>query len=163
MKYERFEDLPVWNTAIQLGLKIYALTAEAAFKGQGNLRDQLPRAAVSGSNNIAEGFERGMTNELLTFRYIAPGSAGDVGSMLCLLERLPNLDELKAQIALAHDADNLQISEIKGQRYLNKKTRNADRQNQEREKRLAERCQFLEEIIARETARLEAARRVAEF
>ena len=34
------------------------------------------------ANNIAEGFERGTTNELLTFLYIARGSAGEVRSML---------------------------------------------------------------------------------
>jgi four helix bundle protein len=32
-----------------------------------SLRDQIERATVSISNNIAEGFERGMTQELLTF------------------------------------------------------------------------------------------------
>lgn len=67
MKYERFEQLPVWNDAIALAVPIYALTADEAFKGQGSLRDQLQRATVSISNNIAEGFERGTTQELLTF------------------------------------------------------------------------------------------------
>ena len=67
MKYERFEQLPVWNDAIALAVQIYALTADEAFEGQGSLRDQLQRATVSISNNIAEGFERGTTQELLTF------------------------------------------------------------------------------------------------
>ncbi len=31
MTYQRFEDLPVWNEAIRLAEKIYALTEEAAF------------------------------------------------------------------------------------------------------------------------------------
>jgi four helix bundle protein len=50
------------------------------------LRDQLERAALSVSNNIAEGFERGTTNELLAFLYIARGSAGEVRSMMRILE-----------------------------------------------------------------------------
>lgn len=84
MTYERFEDLPVWQKAAEL----YELTEELleaeAFKATRGYRDQLDRAALSVSNNIAEGFERGTTNELLAFIYIARGSAGEVRSMLIL-------------------------------------------------------------------------------
>jgi len=62
-------------------------------------RDQIERAAVSVSNNIAEGFERGTTQELLTFLYIARGSAGEVRSMLCLLEGIPGFADLKSEIS----------------------------------------------------------------
>ncbi len=89
--YKRFEDLPVWKAAIDLGLKVFALTDHNAFDYQGDLRSQLRRAALSISNNIAEGFERGTTNELLTFLYIARGSAGEVRSMLCFAERLERI------------------------------------------------------------------------
>lgn len=172
MTYQRFEDLPVWKVAIQLGVNVYALTEHEAFKGQGSLRDQLQRAAVSVSNNIAEGFERGTTNELLAFIYIARGSAGEVRSMLCLLEHLPNVVNLKSEIAnlklLAENsarqlrgwADSLQNSDIKGQRHLNDKTRRADQRKQEREEILAEQRQFREELIARETARIQAAQQL---
>lgn len=76
MKYDRFEDLPVWKAAIELAIQIHGMTAKAPFRGRFSLRDQIERAAVSISNNIAEGFERGTTQELLTFLYIARGSAG---------------------------------------------------------------------------------------
>lgn len=89
MTYERFEQLPVWQAAIKLGQQVYALTKAAPFRRQPSLRDQIERAAVSISNNIAEGFERGTTQELLTFLYIARGSAGEVRSMLCLMEGIP--------------------------------------------------------------------------
>jgi hypothetical protein len=61
MKYERFEDLPVWKDAVELAVRIFDLAEDDAFKGKASLRDQLERAAVSVSNNIAEGFERGTT------------------------------------------------------------------------------------------------------
>lgn len=88
MKYDRFEQLPVWQAAIDLGWRVYTLTGKRPFRSQRSLRDQIERAAVSISNNIVEGFERGTTQELLTFLYIARGSTGEVRSMLCLLESL---------------------------------------------------------------------------
>ncbi len=88
MRYKRFEDLPVWNAAIDLAVGIYALTSLPEFNSRYSLKDQIERAAVSVSNNIAEGFERGTNNELLAFLYISRGSAGEVRSMLCLLERI---------------------------------------------------------------------------
>lgn len=46
---------------------------------QRSLRDQIERAAVSISNNIAEGFERGTTQELLTFLYMLADRQGKSG------------------------------------------------------------------------------------
>src|SRR5947207_15882954 len=64
MSYSRLEDLPVWNTAIDLAAQIYEFTENVQFRRRRSLRDQIERAAVSVSNNIAEGFERGTNNEL---------------------------------------------------------------------------------------------------
>lgn len=82
MIYSRFEDLPVWVAAIELADRVYRLTRNRFFAQPGDLRDQVRRAALSVSKNIAEGFERGSTSELLMFLYIARGSAGEVRSML---------------------------------------------------------------------------------
>ncbi|RJR48863.1 MAG: four helix bundle protein [Desulfobacteraceae bacterium] len=135
MTYSRFEELPVWQEAISLAENTYDMTETKSWPGSWSLRDQLERAALSVSNNIAEGFERGTTNELLAFIYIARGSAGEVRSMLCLLERRPRFKDLKSQISnlkslaemcsrqLRGWAEHLQNSEIKGQRHLNEKTR----------------------------------------
>jgi len=54
MRYKRFEDLPVWNAAIDLAIAIYLLTSRPEFNSRYSLRDQLERAAVSVSNNIAK-------------------------------------------------------------------------------------------------------------
>jgi four helix bundle protein len=148
--YKRFEDLPVWKAALVLAAKTYTLTAKPVFRGQFSLRDQIERAAVSVSNNIAEGFERGTTQELLSFLYIARGSAGEVRSMLCLLEALPGFADLKSEISnlkseaegisrqLRAWADSLQNSSVTGQRYLNEKSRRADQARAEREAFLKE-------------------------
>jgi hypothetical protein len=57
VKYERFEDLPVWIAAIDFAQRVYLLTRDRLFSQSGDLRDQLRRAALSISNNIAEEFE----------------------------------------------------------------------------------------------------------
>jgi len=135
MTYERFEQLPVWQAGMTLTERVFKLTEDKSFNYKGDLRSQLQRAALSVPNNVAEGFERGTTQELLTFLYIARGSAGEVRSMLCLLERLPYFAHLKSEISdlksLAESisrqlrawADSLQNSPITGQRYLTEKNR----------------------------------------
>ena len=144
MTYDNFEDTPVWQEAARLYELAEDLLENPAFHARNGFRDQLDRAALSVSNNIAEGFERGTTNELLAFIYIARGSAGEVRSMLCLKERRArNANwpaDLKTQISnlkstaescsrqLRGWADSLQNSEIKGQRHLNRRTREQEEQ-----------------------------------
>jgi four helix bundle protein len=151
MKYKSFEDLPVWQAAIELARHTYGFTEQQAFRGHAGLRDQLERAALSVSNNIAEGFERGTTNELLAFLYIARGSAGEVRSMLCLLERVPAFSPLKPAICdlksnclgisrqLYGWIEQLKNSDITGQRHLNDKVRARDAEKKDRDA-------FLEEL-----------------
>ena len=99
MKYARFEELPVWKDAIELAVSVFALTSRPQVRPYRSIRNQLERAAMSISNNIAEGFERGTTQEILTFLYIARGSCGETRSVLCLIERLPAFADLKFEIS----------------------------------------------------------------
>src|SRR5688572_33244711 len=150
MKYTRFEELPVWQAAIDLAVEIYRFTGNEEFKGQGSLRDQIERATVSISNNVAEGFERGSTNELLAFLYIARGSAGEVRPMLKVLDEWSDFNNLKSQISdLISKSENisrqlyglietLKNSGILGQRHLDNKERAKYSSKQSREDFLAE-------------------------
>jgi len=83
---------------------IYDMTESREWRGSRSLRNQLERAALSVSNDIAEGFECGTTNELLAFIYIARGSASEVRSMLFFLERRKGFANLKSQIPNSGDA-----------------------------------------------------------
>ncbi len=135
MKYERFEDLPVWQLAADLAAKMFDWTQHRSFRGKGDLANQIQRATLSVSNNIAEGFERGTTKELLSYLYIARGSAGEVRSMLCVMERMPGFDDLKSEISnlkatcesisrqIRGWANSLQNSDIDGPRHLNDQSR----------------------------------------
>ena len=138
MTYKRFEDLPVWNEAIRLAHRVFDLTENPQFNISFSLRDQIERSVMSISDNVAEGFERGTTNELLAFLYIARGSAGETRSKLHFMAGRPRLTDFKSEISdlksmaescsrqLRAWADSLQDSDIKGQRHLNQQTRETD-------------------------------------
>ncbi len=85
MKVRKFEDLLVWQKAQELAVQSYQL-----FGGlkDFSFKDQICRATVSISNNIAEGFERSTNKDFIRMLYIAKGSAAEVKSMLYLAERL---------------------------------------------------------------------------
>jgi len=85
MKIEKFEDLIAWQKAKELSLIIYRLFKD---NRDFSFRDQIQRAAISISNNIAEGFERKSNKELKQFFYIAKGSCGEVRSMLSIAKDL---------------------------------------------------------------------------
>jgi len=151
MKYRRFEELPVWQDAAGLAWAMYEFTSAEPLRHHPGLRDQLERAALSISNNIAEGFERGSTSELLAFLYIARGSAGEVRSMLLVIEGWRTLDNFKSQISdlitrveniskqLYGWIESLKNSGISGQRRLDEKAKTRYEGKKDREA-------FLEEL-----------------
>lgn len=98
MNYDRFEDLPVWQSATDLAKRTLALGGAQQFRRYGELRGQLERAALSIPTNIAEGFDCGTTSDLLAFLRIARGSAGETRSVLLLMERMGRFGDLKFEI-----------------------------------------------------------------
>lgn len=79
---KRFEDLRCWQVARTLAVDIYAHTKVGAFAKDYGLKEQIQRAVVSIGSNIAEGFERDSSSELVKFLGYAKGSAGEVRSQL---------------------------------------------------------------------------------
>ena len=116
---------------------VFNLTEDKSFRFRGDLANQLQRAAMSIPDNIAEGFERGTTPELIMFLYGAKGSAGEVRSIGHVLDRLPAFAHLKSQISdlqtrasfisrqIAGWAQSPQETDIRGQRYLTELSRQA--------------------------------------
>lgn len=106
MKIEKFEDLISWQKSKTLASIIYKI-----FNGNNDygFKDQIQRAAVSISNNVAEGFERMGNKELKKFLYIAKGSCGEVRSMLYIASELGyiNKEEFDAIYNLAVDISKL--------------------------------------------------------
>ncbi len=90
MNIEKFEDVVAWQKAKQLAIIAYRefkLIRDFGFK------DQMQRAVVSISNNIAEGFERKSNKEFGYFLYISKGSCGEVRSMLYIARELEYISD----------------------------------------------------------------------
>lgn len=87
----RFEDLEVWQVARELAKGVYRAANTQELRRDFALVNQMKRAVVSISSNIAEGFERGTRKQQIEFCYYAKGSAG----------------ELRSQVVIAHDVELL--------------------------------------------------------
>lgn len=84
---ERFEDIEAWKSGRKLRQMVYNLTRNKPFAADFGLLDQIRRAAVSITSNIAEGFERGGNREFIQFLSHAKGSTGEVKDQLyCALD-----------------------------------------------------------------------------
>jgi len=75
----RFEDLEVWKRAAHLSAELYKKLVNLR---DYSFKDQITRAGLSISSNIAEGFERTSQRECLTFLSYSKGSCGELRSQL---------------------------------------------------------------------------------
>jgi four helix bundle protein len=82
MVIKRFEDVEGWKEARILAQMIYSLSRKGKFKSDFGLRDQMCRAVVSISSNIAEGFESASNAEFVRFLCYSRRSAAEVKSQL---------------------------------------------------------------------------------
>jgi four helix bundle protein len=97
-----FENLRIWQESRLLGTEIYNLFIHSKDFG---FKDQIQRAAISISNNIAEGCESGSDKIFARYLQIAKGSCAEVKSMLYLSEDIgicekSKADELRNQLNL---------------------------------------------------------------
>ena len=65
--FKTFEDIPVWQQARVFVKDIYEATRRSDFRRDAGLCDQIQRAVVSITSNIAEGHERGTTPDSVQF------------------------------------------------------------------------------------------------
>ncbi len=89
MGLQDFEEMEVWRDACGLAVDVYR---DFRSVKDFSFCDQIKRAVVSISNNIAEGAERTTPAEFSRFLDIAKGSTGEVRSMYLLARQLGILD-----------------------------------------------------------------------
>ena len=77
-----FERLAVWGDAKRLAVSVYAGCRTPPHRHDWSLRDQMQRAVISISSNIAEGFERDSERDEIRYLIIAKGSAAELRSQV---------------------------------------------------------------------------------
>lgn len=85
MAIQKFEDIIAWQKSQDFAVEIYL---HFQYSKDFGFKDQICRAAVSISNNIAEGFDRSSNNDFSRFLYYSISSCSEDKSMLYLAERL---------------------------------------------------------------------------
>lgn len=81
---KNFTDLISWQKSHQIVLEIYKITKKFPSSEMFGLTNQLRRASVSISSNIAEGFTRQSAKEKCQFYYTSRGSLSEVLSQLLI-------------------------------------------------------------------------------
>lgn len=90
-----FREYPVWNEAVDYATYVYEVTSQMPWFEKKGLCDQLQRAAVSISSNIAEGAARSTDADFAHFLDFALGSAFEVETQLKIAKNVgyfKNLD-----------------------------------------------------------------------
>ena len=80
MKTRNFREYKVWQDAVEYATKVHEVTSKLPWFEKKGLCDQLQRAVVSISSNIAEGAGRSTDSDFAHFLYMALGSANEVNS-----------------------------------------------------------------------------------
>ncbi len=88
-----FEKLDVWQKAIDFADLVYKLTRQFPDEERFGLTNQMRRAAVSISSNIAEGSSRSSKSDFARFVEIATGSVFEVVSQAFIAQRQSFLSE----------------------------------------------------------------------
>lgn len=84
----RYQDLRVWQAAMEMAEAAYALVAGFPDSERFGLVQQMQRSAMSVPSNIAEGYGRGGDVEFGRFLKIARGSLFELETQLIVAERL---------------------------------------------------------------------------
>ena len=111
---KNYQDLIVWQKAMDLVVEIYRLTKKFPKEEFYGLTNQMRRAAVSIPSNIAEGHTRNSRREYLNFLSVAQGSRAEVETQMLIAVRLGYLtsEETLSSLSLLNEINRI-ISTIK--------------------------------------------------
>ena len=113
----RFEKLDVWQKAIALGDDVYEVTRAFPDFERFGLANQMRRAAVSISSNIAEGSSRSSGKEFVRFIEIAYGSVMELVSQVHIAQRQEFVTVARARsLYLSADEISRMLSGLKNAR-----------------------------------------------
>lgn len=87
MKQFRFQDLEIWKRSVDVGLELFLVADALEQRRQFRCAEQLRAAALSISNNIAEGSGSNSDRDFAHFLNIAKRSAFENANMLLFFVR----------------------------------------------------------------------------
>lgn len=87
-KARNFRNYKVWQDAVDYATQVYKITSEMPWFEKKGLCDQLQRAVVSISSNIAEGAARSSDADFAHFLDFALGSAFEVETQLTIAKNI---------------------------------------------------------------------------
>lgn len=93
MKTQKFEDLKICRDAHDIAYYLCKLVRSEKLMSEYAMNNQLTRAVISISCNIAEGHQRQTKREFRQFLYVAKGSCAETRSLLYLYRRLDLINE----------------------------------------------------------------------
>lgn len=93
---KNFEDFPVYKRALDLLVQVFEFVKHHDFQHEFEFKNQLKRAVISITNNIAEGSEYNNNRQLIRYLKIAKGSCGEVKNLVIISQRLEFGDCKKA-------------------------------------------------------------------
>ena len=95
-----FREYKVWQDAVEYASLVYNVTDKMPWFEKKGLCDQLQRAVVSISSNIAEGAARSSSTEFIHFLNYALGSAFEVETQLLISKNVGYLtDDIYSQLS----------------------------------------------------------------
>lgn len=89
-----FTDLQAWRKSHLIAIDVYKLVKIFPTYEQYGLADQIRRASVSVTSNIAEGFGRQTKKERLQFYYMASGSLTELRNQVYLAKDVGYIDQV---------------------------------------------------------------------
>lgn len=107
VKIRTFKDLEAWKQAHVLAVEVYRLTKKFPREEMFGIVNQMRRAAVSVTSNLAEGFSRQSLKEKIQFYSIAQGSLTELQSQLLISQDvgflyLKDYDSIEPQTIHTH-------------------------------------------------------------
>ena len=98
----RFQDLKIWQLAIQIADELFDIADELEEKRLYRFAEQLRGAGMSMSNNIAEGSGSSSKKEFKQFLNIARRSTFENANILILLQKRNHISNERLDILLTH-------------------------------------------------------------
>ena len=101
----KFEDFPIYKKVLEHTKNIYSLINKSDFKTEFEFKNQIKRAVLSISNNIAEGSEYQSNRQFVRFLIYAKGSCAEVRNMVNISFELGFISENEKDSLIRENKD----------------------------------------------------------